>query len=61
MSDLAAWREWAPYFFLWHSRHFTGAEPPFCLWQSMHVPVAPFGSWNAAWRLVFMGGAAGIV
>jgi hypothetical protein len=27
----------------------------------MHVPVAALGSWNAAWRLVFMGGAAGIV
>jgi hypothetical protein len=27
----------------------------------MHVPVAPLGSWNAAWRLVFKGGAAGIV
>jgi len=37
-----------------------GAEPPFCLWQSMHVPIAALGSWNAAWRLVFMGGAAGI-
>lgn len=50
-----------PYFFLWHSRHFTGAGPPLCLWQSMHVPVAALGSWNAAWRLVFKGGAAGIV
>ncbi len=47
--QLAVWR----YFFLWHSRHFTGAGPPFCRWQSMHVPVAALGSWNAAWRLVF--------
>jgi len=27
----------------------------------MHVPAAPFASWNAAWRLVCMGGTTGIV
>jgi len=46
---------------LWHARHFTGAEPPLFVWQSMHVPATPLGSWNAAWRLVVMGGTAGIV
>ena len=44
--------------------HFVGAAVPAAtcfLWQSMQRPVPPLGSWKAACRLVFMGGAAGIV
>ncbi len=47
--------------FLWHCMHLVGAFPPDFLWQSMQVPAAADGLWNAACLPVFIPACGGEV